>query len=102
MCAPSCRRARWQSWQPRPARRRLRRRNEEGRMRLIPYLTFNGNCEAAFQFYEKCFAGKIVMMMTYGNSPMAGQTPAEWHNKVLHATLSIGDYLLQGADMRPE
>jgi PhnB protein len=28
-------------------------------MQIDPYLIFNGNCEAAFKFYEQCFRGKI-------------------------------------------
>ena len=27
-------------------------------MQLNPYLTFNGQCEAAFKFYEKCLGGR--------------------------------------------
>jgi PhnB protein len=29
-------------------------------MQLNPYLSFNGQCEAAFKFYEQCLGGKIV------------------------------------------
>jgi PhnB protein len=68
-------------------------------MRLNPYLTFNGQCEAAFKFYEKCLGAKIVMMMTYGESPLSKQTPPEWHRKILHATLACGTHILQGADV---
>ncbi len=71
-------------------------------MWLNPYLTFNGQCEAAFKFYEKCLRGKIVMMMTYADSPMAERMPAEWRNKVIHATLVWGNHRLQGADVAPE
>jgi PhnB protein len=71
-------------------------------MRLNPYLTFNGQCKAAFEFYEKCLGGRIVMMMTYGDSPVAAQTPTDWHPKIIHATLAWGDYVLQGADTLPE
>lgn len=71
-------------------------------MRLNPYLTFNGQCEAAFKFYERCLHGKIVMMMTYGDSPMAGQTPPDWHTKIVHATFAWGEHVLQGADALPE
>jgi len=39
-------------------------------MQLNPYLSFNGQCEAAFKFYERCLDGKIVAMMTYASSPM--------------------------------
>ena len=33
-------------------------------MKLNSYLTFNGQCEAAFKFYEQCLGGKIVAMVT--------------------------------------
>jgi PhnB protein len=71
-------------------------------MRLNPHLTFNGQCEAAFKFYEKCLGGKIVMMMTYGDSPMAEQTPPDWRKNIIHATLALGDQVLTGADTAPE
>ena len=67
-------------------------------MQLNPHLTFNGQCEAAFQFYEKCLGGKIAMMMTYADSPMAEQTPPHWRKKILHATLVVGDQRLTGGD----
>ena len=70
-------------------------------MRLNPYLSFNGHCEAAFRFYERCLGGKIITMLTWGESPMAEQAPAEWRNKILHATLCVGDAVLQGADSPP-
>ena len=50
-------------------------------MRWNPHLTFNGQCEAAFKFYEKCLGGTIDMMMSYGDSPMAEQTPLDWHKQ---------------------
>jgi PhnB protein len=71
-------------------------------MRLNPYLTFNGQCKTAFEFYEKCLNGKISVVMTYGESPLAPQTPIGWHDNILHATLTWGDYVLQGADTLPE
>ena len=71
-------------------------------MELNPYLTFNGQCEAAFKFYEQCLGGKIVMMMTHGESPMAEKTAEAWRNKILHAQLTIGDIVLMGSDSPPE
>ena len=71
-------------------------------MQLNPYLSFNGQCEAAFKFYERCLDGKIVAMMTYAGSPMAEQTPPEWRNKVMHAHMTIGDQVLTGMDAPPE
>jgi PhnB protein len=71
-------------------------------VRLNPYLLFNGQCEAAFRFYEKCLLGKVVMIMTYGDSPLSEQAPPEWRQKILHATLAFGQYMIQGADSLPE
>ena len=70
-------------------------------MQLNPYLLFNGQCEAAFKFYERCLDGKIVAMMTYAGSPMEEQTPPEWRNKVMHARLTVGDKVLMGSDAQP-
>src|SRR5271154_6287466 len=71
-------------------------------MQLKPYLHFNGQCEQAFEFYRQCLGAKIVMLMTYGNSPMAAQAPPGWQEKIVHATLAVGDQVLQGADAFPE
>ena len=71
-------------------------------MELNPYLNFNGRCEAAFKFYEKCLGGKITMMMTHGQSPMADQTPADWRDKIMHARMTVGDRVLMGSDAPPE
>jgi PhnB protein len=71
-------------------------------MQLNPYLTFNGQCEAAFKFYERCLGGKIEFMLTHGDSPMAQQTPAGWRNKIMHARLVVGDKVLMGSDAPPE
>jgi PhnB protein len=46
-------------------------------MALNPYLYFDGQCEEAFRFYEKCLGGKITFMMTWEGSPMPGQAPQE-------------------------
>jgi PhnB protein len=70
-------------------------------MQLNPYLNFNGQCEAAFKFYEKVLCGKITFMMTWGEMPGADQFPAESHGLIMHATLSVGDEILMGADSPP-
>ena len=71
-------------------------------MKLSPHLSFDGQCEAAFRFYERSIGGKLVYMLTYGNSPMAEQVPLEWREKIVHATLMAGNYALLGADVLPE
>ena len=68
---------------------------------LEPYLNFNGNCETAFKFYAELLGGKIEMMMTHGESPIADQVPPEWRKKIIHARLTIGDKVLLGSDAPP-
>jgi len=70
-------------------------------MQINPYLSFNGDCEEAFKFYEQCLGGKIEFMMTHEQSPMAGETPAEWLKKIMHARLSVGDQVLMASDAPP-
>lgn len=67
-------------------------------MRLHPHINFGGGCEAAFHFYERCLGGKIVTMLTWGDSPMANEVPAEWQAKICHASLTVGASELAGVD----
>ena len=62
-------------------------------MKLSPQISlrFNGQCEAAFKFYERCFGGKIVFMLTWRSSPMAAQAPPEWGEKILYGRITVGD-----------
>jgi len=71
-------------------------------MQLNPYLTFNGQCEAAFKFYEKCLGGKIEAMLTHEGTPAEQHVPSEWRKKILHARLTVGDEVLMGSDAPPE
>ena len=61
-------------------------------------LSFHGQCEAAFRFYEQCLGGTITFMLRWGDSPMAGEAPPGWEAKLAHATLMIGDFGLAGSD----
>ncbi|MGD1859922.1 MAG: VOC family protein [Leptolyngbyaceae cyanobacterium] len=71
-------------------------------MKLIPYLNFDGDCEIAFKFYEQVFDGKIGDKMIYGGSPMAADVPPDWHNKITHMSLTVGDQEIMGADAPPD
>jgi PhnB protein len=70
-------------------------------VKMNPYLSFNGHCEAALKFYEQCLGGRIVGMFTYAGSPMAAQVPPEWGKKIMHATFSLGDQTFGAADAPP-
>lgn len=70
-------------------------------MQLNPYLYFNGNCEAAFKFYEQHLGGKIEAMMTHAGTPAEAQTPPEWRDKILHARMTVGGTVLMASDAPP-
>lgn len=67
-------------------------------MQVNPYLNFDGQCEAAFNLYERVLGGKIIFKMTHGESPMADRVGPDWQGKIMHATLAVGDRLIQGMD----
>jgi PhnB protein len=70
-------------------------------LKLNINLSFNGECEAAFKFYERCLNGRITYMLTWGDSPMANGAPTEWGTKINHATIEVGNTVLQGSDPAP-
>ena len=71
-------------------------------MQLNPYLTFDGRCEAAFKFYEEVLGGKITAMYPHAGSPAEQHVPPEWRDKIMHASLSVGDEVLMGSDAPPD
>lgn len=71
-------------------------------MHVNPYLNFNGDCQAAFQFYEQVLGGKVVDMRTYGDSPMASHVPEEWRGKILYAAMELGNVRLMATDVPPD
>ena len=70
-------------------------------MEISPYLTFKGECEAAFSFYAECLGGTLGEVFRYGGSPLAGEAPPDWKDKVMHTSLKIGNQVLLGADVAP-
>ena len=70
-------------------------------MEMNPYLSFNGQCEEAFKFYEQALGGRMGDLFRYGGSPMAAEVPAGWHDKIMHGTLRLGDQAIMGADAPP-
>lgn len=71
-------------------------------MQMNPYLSFKGDCEAAFKFYERSLGAQLGSIFRYGGSPMAGDVPADWSDKVMHGSLSLGDQVLMGGDVPPD
>jgi len=65
------------------------------------YLMFDGNCAEAFKFYESVLDAKIEHLSTFAGSPAAEHVPPEFGDKVLHATLSVGNTKLMASDAPP-
>lgn len=65
----------------------------------IAYLGFNGNCADAMRFYEKALKGKLEVLMSGADSPMAAQIPKEFAQRILHARLALpGGGMLYAGD----
>ncbi|MCH5718793.1 VOC family protein [Niabella hibiscisoli] len=65
------------------------------------YLTFNGNCKEAFDFYKSVFGGDYPYVGTFGEMPpQEGMTmPDEDKNKIMHISLPISkETMLLGSD----
>lgn len=65
----------------------------------IAYLAFNGNCADAMRFYERTLGGKLELLMSGAESPMAAQIPPEFAHRILHARLVLpGGGMLYAGD----
>jgi PhnB protein len=68
-----------------------------------PYLTFNGNCEEAFNFYKSVFGGDFDYLGRFKDMPSENPIPEEQGEKIMHVTLKISDEtVLMGSDTSPE
>ena len=72
-------------------------------MQFVAYLNFDGNAEAAFDFYARCFGGKVTMRARYGDAPPEMPMPPEMRDKMMHVRLEVGDQVLMASDaMAPQ
>lgn len=73
-------------------------------MKVEPYLDFNGRCDEAIEFYKKAVGAKVEMLMRFKDAPPdacgpGGITPGT-ENKVMHASLHIGESRIMLSDGR--
>lgn len=66
---------------------------------IVPYLNFKGNAAEALAFYSKALNGAIEFQQTFGESPM--EVPAEFKDKIMHATFRAGDLSFMVSDCMP-
>ena len=71
-------------------------------MQVNPYLHYNGDCEAAFKYYEKELGGKIEMMLRYEDAPPDMPSSPEQKKKIMHARISLDGAILMASDSPPD
>jgi PhnB protein len=71
-------------------------------LQVNAYLSFCGDCEEAFTLYADCLGGTIGTVYRYAGTSLAVQVPADWDQKVMHTTLTIGDQVFMGGDVAPD
>ena len=67
-------------------------------MALSTYLTFDGNCREAFEFYRSVFGGDYQVFTTFGEGPDGLPLAEGQENQVMHVALPVGDSVLMGSD----
>jgi len=68
---------------------------------INPYLTFDGNCEEAFNLYKSVFGGNFPYVGRFKDMPPVDgkAVPAKEGEKIMHMSLPIGDgSVLMGSD----
>ena len=60
-------------------------------MLIQPYLFFDGRCEEAITFYRGTLGAEVTMLVRFKDSPEPAQNPPGNENKVMHASIRIGD-----------
>jgi PhnB protein len=73
-------------------------RLRESSMKLHPYLTFTGQCDAAMNFYHSIVGGVIEERHTYAGSPLADKVPANFGDKIMHMGLRFNGQLIMACD----
>ena len=67
-------------------------------MPLNVYLTFEDNCREVFDFYRSVFGGEYLIILTFGDGPADMGILESERDRIMHATISIGDSFLMGSD----
>jgi PhnB protein len=66
---------------------------------INPYINFDGDCAAAFDFYKAAFGGEFVAKQKFGEVPGFDELPAAQKDRIMHVSLPIGPTaMLMGSD----
>ena len=68
---------------------------------IQPYLFFGGRCDEAIAFYGRALGAQVEVLMRHRDSPEPpppGMLTPGFENKVMHATMRIGDAIVMASD----
>lgn len=74
-------------------------------MQVIPHLSYEGRCDEAIEFYRSALGAEVSELMRYKDLPESEmqegcgpQLPPGSGQKVMHATLKIGEAMVMATD----
>jgi len=67
-------------------------------MQIQPYLFFDGRCEEAIAFYKETLGAQVQMLLHYKDAPDQSMVKPETKDKVMHASLRIGETDVNASD----
>lgn len=59
--------------------------------KIVPYLTFNGNTEEAFNFYKSVFGGEFINVQRFKDMPGQTDYKPDEGEKIMHISMSFGN-----------
>ncbi len=68
---------------------------------VVTYLTFDGNCREAMEFYRACFQAELYLMPFSGAPVDLFEQAGHAGDRILHSTLRKGSRLLMASDTMP-
>lgn len=71
-------------------------------MHVQPYLFFHGRADEAIAFYQHAVGAELGALMRYEEAPGPSPVPDGWLDKVMHASLRIGETEVLLSDGRGE
>lgn len=69
-------------------------------MQVQSYLFFDGRCDEAIEFYKKTLGAEVGMLMRWKECPDKSACTPGNENKVMHASLKIGESRVMASDGR--
>ncbi|HEX3953037.1 MAG TPA: VOC family protein [Stellaceae bacterium] len=71
-------------------------------MQIQPYLSLDGRCEEAIEFYRRHLGAEVMMIMRYKDAPACdpAMVPPGSDEKIMHAAFTVGQSTVLASDGR--